>query len=119
MNSADLHKRAGFTGKLTKLASYISRDLRKILRPIVESHGPAAGIDDPQLIGCALICSERKSYQSTFVPTGYSLAVPLEKIQYIHGLPAVPAGDPPPAIEFKDSIQGLSADKQVSFAEGR
>jgi hypothetical protein len=80
----DLFAEARLRGQVTKLASYISRGVRPILRPIVEKYGPEAGVEDDDAIKYALIVNERKEYQNGHDRTRYYLAIPPEKVQHIH-----------------------------------
>jgi hypothetical protein len=83
VDDADLLKLAGLKTQVSSLASYISRDVREVLRPIVERHGPATGVSGPE-VKSAMVLNERKEYQSRRVVSGYRLAILPQRVRHIH-----------------------------------
>jgi hypothetical protein len=84
VNESELLMLAGLKTQVESLASYISRDVRNVLQPVVQEHGSAAGITDPEAIKYAMILVERKGYQSTVDASGYRLAIPQQRVRHIH-----------------------------------
>lgn len=80
----ELLKLAGLKTKPYTLASYISRDVRPVLKPIVDQYGPLAGVEDHKAIGAAMVIAERKSYLSSRAAAGYRLAIPPQRVRHIH-----------------------------------